>query len=78
VPEYRRWQRLLTASFGLIMVVAAVVRAYVLVVTPAGQIAHAVDLSNVIGLVMIGALVVVSGILVQPAKKIIERLTEQL
>jgi hypothetical protein len=78
VPEYRRWQRLLTASFGLIMVAAAVVRGYVLVVTPEDQIAHAVDLSNIIGLVMIGALVVVSGILIQPAKKIIERLVEQM
>jgi hypothetical protein len=78
VPEYRMWQRLLTASFGLIMVVAAVVRAYLLLAAPDDQIADAVDVSNMISLAMIAALVVVSGVLIQPARKIIERVAAQV
>ncbi|MFL6127379.1 VC0807 family protein [Actinophytocola sp.] len=78
VPRYRMWQRLLTTSFGSIMVVAAVVRAYVLLRAPDDRLAAAVDVSNVIGLVMIGALVVTSAVLIQPAKKIIERLLERM
>jgi hypothetical protein len=78
VPEYRRWQRLLTASFGLIMVGAALVKAYVVYVTPEDRMADAVNTSNVINLVMIAAIVVTSLVLIQPARKIIERLVEQL
>ena len=78
VPEYRRWQRLLTASLGLIMVAAAVARVWVLAVAPESRIAAAVDVSNVITLVMVGMLGVVSGILVQPARRIIERLADRM
>jgi hypothetical protein len=78
VPRYRMWQRLLTASFGTIMVVAALVRAYVLLRAPDDRLASAVDVSNVVGLVMLGALVVTGAVLVQPARKIIEGLLERL
>jgi hypothetical protein len=77
VPRYRRWQRLITASLGLIMVVAATIRAYILFSAPAARIAHAVDVSNVVGWVMIAALVVVSAILIQPPRRIIEDLLER-
>jgi hypothetical protein len=76
VPEYRLWQRLLTASLGLIMVVTSAIKAYILLSTPDDHIARAVDVCNVITFVMIGALVVVSAALVQRPKKIIERLLE--
>lgn len=78
VPEYRRWQRLLTTSIGLIMAAAAAVRAYVLVTAPDDGLAGAIDLSNIMLFVMLGALVLVSGILIQPPKRIIERLVEQM
>jgi hypothetical protein len=78
VPRYRRWQRLITASLGLIMVVAAMIRAYLVFSAPAVRIPHAVDVSNVVGLVMIAALVVVSAILIQVPRRIIEDLLDQM
>jgi hypothetical protein len=78
VPEYRLWQRLLTASLGLIMVVTSIIKAYILLSTPDEHIAHAVDVCNIITFVMIGTLVVVSAVLIQRPKKIIERLLEQM
>jgi hypothetical protein len=77
VPAYRRWQRLLTASLGLIMVVTGLVKAYLLLSAPGNDIAHAVDVSNIVTFVMIGTLVAVSAILIQRPRKIIERLLEQ-
>jgi hypothetical protein len=77
VPEYRLWQRLLTASLGLIMVVTSIVKAYILLSTQDDQIAHAVDVCNIITFVMIGMFVVVSAVLIQRPRKIIERLVEQ-
>ncbi|MEU4520395.1 VC0807 family protein [Amycolatopsis sp. NPDC024027] len=77
VPEYRLWQRLLTASLGLIMIVTSATKAYILLSTPDDRIAHAVDVCNTITLVMIGTLVVTSAALIQRPKKIIERLLEQ-
>jgi hypothetical protein len=78
VPRYRMWQRLITASLGLIMVIAAVIRARILFATPAARIAHAVDISNVVGWVMIAAVVVVSAILIQPPRRIIEDMVERM
>jgi hypothetical protein len=77
VPEYRLWQRLLTAALGLTMVLSSVIKAYILVAAPDDHIAHAVDVCNIITFVMIGTLVVVSAVLIQRPKKIIERLLEQ-
>jgi hypothetical protein len=77
VPEYRLWQRLLTAALGLILVVASLIKADVLLSAPDNDIAHAVNVSNIVTFVMIGALVTVSAVLVQRPKKIIERLLEQ-
>lgn len=74
VSRYRLWQRLITLSFGVIMIGGAFVRAYVIYSAPDERIAHAVDVSNVIGLVMIGAVVLVSAVLIQPARRIIEQL----
>ncbi|WP_410621275.1 VC0807 family protein [Amycolatopsis sp. cmx-8-4] len=48
-PRYRRWQRLLTATLGALMVGAGVIRAYILYAAPDSGIAHAVDVSNVVG-----------------------------
>jgi hypothetical protein len=78
VPEYRLWQRLLTASLGMIMVVTSIAKAYVLVSTPDDQIAHAVDVCNILTFVMLGTLVVVSAVLIQRPKKVIERLLKQM
>ena len=72
VPEYRRWQRLLTATIGLIMVVTSAAKAYVLLT--ASDIADAVDVANVLTFVMIGAVVVASAVLIQRPRKIIEEL----
>lgn len=74
VPEYRFWQRLLTAALGVIMVVTSIVKASILFSTPDEAIANAVDVCNVITFVMIGAVVLVSAVLIQRPKKIIERL----
>lgn len=74
VPAYRMWQRLITAVIGGIMVGSALIRAYILASTETDQIAHAVDVSNTILFVMLGVLVVVSAILIQRPKKIIEEL----
>jgi hypothetical protein len=78
VPEYRLWQRLLTASLGLIVVLTSVIKAYVLFSASDDGVAHAVDVCNVLTFVMIGALVAVSAVLVQRPRKIIERLLEQM
>jgi hypothetical protein len=78
VPEYRLWQRLLTATLGLIMIVSSATKAYILLTTPDDHIAHAVDVCNIITFVMIGTLVVVSAVLIQRPKKIIERLLEKM
>jgi hypothetical protein len=77
VPEYRLWQRLLTASLGLIMVATSIAKTYILLSTPDDQIAHAVDVCNVLTFVMLGTLVIVSAVLIQRPKKIIERLLKQ-
>lgn len=77
LPRYRMWQRLITASIGLIMVVAAMIRASILFSARGARISHAVDVSNVAGLVMIAALVVVSAVLIQPPRRIIEDLLER-
>jgi hypothetical protein len=77
VPEYRLRQRLLTASIGLIMVAAAITRASILLFTPDDQIAHAVDVCNIVTFVMLGMLVVASVVLIQRPRKIIEQLLEQ-
>jgi cytochrome bd-type quinol oxidase subunit 2 len=77
IPEYRLRQRLLTASLGLVMLVTSIIKAYILLSTPDDQIAHAVDVCNILTFVMIGTLVVVSAVLIQRPKKIIERLLEQ-
>lgn len=77
VPEYRLWQRLLTASLGLILVVTSLIKAYLLLSAPDNDIAHAVNVSNIVTFVMIGALVAASAALIQRPKKIIERLLEQ-
>jgi hypothetical protein len=78
VPEYRLWQRLLTASLGLIAVVTGVIKAYVILSASDDGVAHAVDVCNVLTFVMLGALVVVSAVLIQRPRKIIERLLEQM
>lgn len=78
VPEYRLWQRLLTASLGLIMVVTSIVKAYILLAALDDHIAHAVDVGNILTLVMAGALVVVSAVLIQRPRKIIEQLLERM
>lgn len=77
-PRYRVWQRLITASLGLIMVITAIIRAGILYATADARIAHAVDISNIIGVVAIAAVVVVSAVLIQPPKKIIEELLERM
>jgi hypothetical protein len=78
VPRYRMWQRLLTASLGLIMVVSAITRAYIIYSAPDARMAHAIDVSNVVGTVMWVAVFVVPAILIQPARQIVQRLVERL
>ena len=78
VPEYRMWQRLLTAFFGVVMVGAAVIRIWLVFSAPAAGIAHTVDVSNAIGLVMIGVLLVGSTLLIQRPRKIVEKLVSRM
>jgi hypothetical protein len=77
-PRYRLWQRLLTASLGLIMVVGAIVRWWFLVSVTDAEIPHAIDVSNIISFVTIAAIVVVSAVLIQPPRRIVLRLVESL
>lgn len=77
VPRYRMWQRLLTVSFGVLMIAAAGLKAWVVWSAPATGIAHAVDVSNTITVVLVAALGVGSGVLIQGPRRIIESLLEQ-
>lgn len=77
VPRYRRWQRALTASTGVILLAAAVVRAAILLSASEAGLAHAVDVSNTVTLYMLGALGVASGVLIQVPRRIIERLASR-
>jgi hypothetical protein len=74
VPAYRWWQRLLTAAIGSIMIGTAVVRTWLLYSAPEAQLAHAINISNLIGLAMIAAIVLVSMVLIQAPRKIIDEL----
>jgi hypothetical protein len=71
------WQRLLTACFGLIMIVRAVIRLDVACSAPAARIAHAVIVSDIISLAMVAELAIVSGVLVRRPGKIIAGLAGQ-
>lgn len=77
VPRYRFWQRVITVSQGLLMIVSAVVRAVILYTTDDAGLSHAVDVSNILTFVTLGAVAVVSAVLIQQPKKIIEGLLEQ-
>ncbi|WP_328646505.1 hypothetical protein OHS58_46425 [Amycolatopsis sp. NBC_00348] len=77
-PRYRRWQRLLTATLGALMVGAGVIRAYILYAAPDSGIAHAVDVSNAVGTVMWVAVFVVPAVLIQPARRIVQNVLERL
>jgi hypothetical protein len=73
VAGYRGWQRALTAAIGLIMVTASAIRVGLIATAPAGRLAHAIDTSNTVGIVMLVALGLTSGILIQPPRRIIEQ-----
>ncbi|MFJ1763418.1 VC0807 family protein [Amycolatopsis sp. NPDC088138] len=77
-PRYRLWQRLLTATLGVLMVGAGAVRAYILYTAPDSGIAHAVDVSNAVGTVMWVAVFVVPAVLIQPARRIVQDVLERL
>jgi hypothetical protein len=72
-PRYRFWQRLLTTAIGLVLVVGSGIRIIMLSEVSPARIAHAVDVSNVISFATIGAVVLVSAVLIQPSRRIIER-----
>jgi hypothetical protein len=74
VAEYRRWQRVLTAAIGLIMTISSAVRVNLIVTTPDRGLAHAIDVSNTAGILMLLAIGLTAGILIQPPRKIIEQL----
>lgn len=74
VSAYRWWQRALTAAIGLIMVASSAIRASLIVAAPAGGLARAVDVSNTTGIIMLVAIGLVSGALIQPPRRIIEQL----
>jgi hypothetical protein len=77
VPRYRAHQRLLTATIGAILVVAAALKAAIVLSAAARGIGHAVDVSNMVTIAMIGVLVLASGVLIQRPKRIIEDLLER-
>jgi hypothetical protein len=72
VPRYRYWQRMITVCYGVIMVASALIRGWLL--DTAADLAHAIDVSNLISLVSIGVLIAAGAVLIQPARKIIEEL----
>jgi hypothetical protein len=78
VPSYRNWQRALTATIGLILLGSAAVKAIVIITSPAARIAHAVNVSNTITLVMIAVFCATTGILIQPPRRIVDRVTAKL
>jgi hypothetical protein len=78
VARYRLVQRLLTASLGLILMVSAGIRAAIIYSFPIGRVAHAIDISNIVGIAMWVAVGVVSGVLVQPARRIVQEQFETL
>jgi hypothetical protein len=78
VPSYRNWQRALTAAIGLILLGSAAVKAIVIITSPAARIAHAVNVSNTITLVMIAVFCATTGILIQPPRRVVDRVTAKL
>ena len=72
-PRYRFWQRLLTTAVGLTLVVGSGIRIVMLSEVSRAGVAHAVDVSNVLGFGTVGAVVLVSAVLIQPSRRIIER-----
>lgn len=78
LPTYRGWQRALTATIGLVLLGAAAVKAVVIVTSPAARIAHAVNVSNTITLVMAVVFCVTTGILIQPPRRIVDRVAAEL
>ncbi len=77
MPRYRLWQRLLTGAIGVLMIGAALIRAAIIWLSSDAGLAHAVNESNVVTIVMIGAIVVVSAIGIQVPRKIIEELAAE-
>ena len=78
LPTYRGWQRALTATIGLVLLGAAAVKAVVIVTSPAARNAHAVNVSNTITLVMAVVFCVTTGILIQPPRRIVDRVAAEL
>lgn len=78
LPSYRGWQRALTATIGLVLLGAAAVKAVVIVTSSAARIAHAVNVSNAVTLVMAVVFCVATGILIQPPRRIVDRVTAEL
>lgn len=78
LPGYRGWQRALTVTIGLVLLGAAAVKAVVVVTSSAARIAHAVNVSNTITLVMVVVFCVTTGILIQPPRRIVDRVTAEL
>jgi hypothetical protein len=74
VAEYRRWQRILTTAIGLIMVISSAIRVSLIVAAPDRGLAHAINVSNTAGILMLLAIGLTAGILIQPPRKIIEQL----
>lgn len=74
LPRYRGWQRALTATIGTIMIMASGIRIAILATAPSNQIAHAVNVSTLIGTSTYIAIVVASALMIQPVRVIIERL----
>ncbi|MFC4948778.1 hypothetical protein [Pseudonocardia sp. GCM10023141] len=76
VIEHRLAQRLLTAALGLIMIVASGARIAIICSPPPAQVAHAVDVSTIVGVAMWVAIGATSAVLIQPARRVVEQLVQ--
>jgi hypothetical protein len=78
VPRYRLAMRAQTAAIGLILVIGSAVQAEVLYVHPLAEVAHAIDIANLVSTGMwVAAVVAAVGFMV-PARRIVQSIIDRL
>lgn len=71
VPRYRLFMRAQTAAIGLILIVGSAVQAAVLYAHPLAEVAHAIDIANIVNTGMWVAAVVAAVGFMMPARRIV-------
>lgn len=78
VPRYRLLQRVQTAGIGLVLIIGSAIQVGILYAYPVSDVAHAINVANVVSTVMWIAAIAVSILLVLPEKRIIESIVDRL